>query len=77
MNKFKKILKEYSWKERDFPSNKKDWKMSQLNKKLIALNILYVPYNTEENNFTFISSWESKGLSNEKIGSTETANYNQ
>ena len=30
-----------------------------------------------ENNFTFISSWESKGLSNETIGSTETSNYDQ
>ena len=30
-----------------------------------------------ENNSTFISSWESKGLSNEKIDSTKTSNYNQ
>ena len=30
-----------------------------------------------ENNSTFISSRESKGLSNEKIGSTKTSNYNQ
>ena len=30
-----------------------------------------------ENNFTFISLWESKGLSNEKIGSTKTSNYDQ
>ena len=30
-----------------------------------------------ENNFTFISSWESKGLSNEAIVSTETSNYDQ
>ena len=30
-----------------------------------------------ENNFTFISSWESKGLPNEKIGSTKTFNDDQ
>ena len=30
-----------------------------------------------ENNFIFISSWESKGLSNEKISSTKTSNYDQ
>ena len=30
-----------------------------------------------ENNFTFISSLESKVLSNEKIGSTKTSNYDQ
>ena len=30
-----------------------------------------------EGNFTYISSWESKGLFNEKISSTTTSNYNQ
>ena len=30
-----------------------------------------------EGSFTYISSWESKGLSNEKISSTITFNYNQ
>ena len=29
-----------------------------------------------ENNLIFSSSWESKGLSNEKIGSNETFNCN-
>ena len=30
-----------------------------------------------ENNFILFSSWESKRLSNEKIGSTKTSNYDQ
>ena len=30
------------------PLHKKDWKKSESNNKSIALNILYVPYNTEE-----------------------------
>ena len=30
-----------------------------------------------ENDSTFISSWESKGLPNGKIGSTKTSNYDQ
>ena len=30
-----------------------------------------------ENNLILISSWESKGLSNEKIGSSKTSNYDQ
>ena len=34
-------------KEIDFPSNKRDWKKFELNNKSIALNILYVPHNTE------------------------------
>ena len=33
-------------KEIDFPSHKKDW--NEFEKKTIALNILYVPHNTEE-----------------------------
>ena len=32
----------------NFPSHKKDWKKFELNNKSIALNILHVPYNTEE-----------------------------
>ena len=32
----------------NFSSHKKDWRKSESNNKSIALNILYVPYNTEE-----------------------------
>ena len=32
----------------EFPSHKKDWKRFQSNNKSIAVNVLYVPYNTEE-----------------------------
>ena len=31
-----------------FPSHSKDWKKIESNNKSIALNILYVPYNTEK-----------------------------
>ena len=34
--------------EYDFLSNKKEWKKFELNNKSIALNILYVPRNTEQ-----------------------------
>ena len=34
--------------ERDFPSYSKDWKKFESNNKSIALNILYVPHNTEK-----------------------------
>ena len=30
-----------------------------------------------ESSTTYVSSWESKGLSNEKISSITTSNYNQ
>ena len=32
----------------EFPPNKKDWKKFGSNNKTIALNILYVPHNSEE-----------------------------
>ena len=34
--------------ERDFPPHGKDWKKFESNNKPIALNILYVPHNTEK-----------------------------
>ena len=48
ISKIKPVINQYNWKEIDFPSHKKDWKKFELNNKSIALNILYVPYNTEE-----------------------------
>ena len=44
----KPFIDQYSWKEIDFPSDKKDWKEFEKNDKTIAFNILYVPYDTEE-----------------------------
>ena len=35
-------------KEIDFPSTGKDWEKTESNNKSIALNILYVPHNTEK-----------------------------
>ena len=48
ISKVKPFIDQYNWKEMDFPSHKKDWKKFELNKKSIALNVLYVPYNTEK-----------------------------
>ena len=43
----KSFIDQYNWKEIDFPSHSKDWKKIESNNKSIALNILYVPHNTE------------------------------
>ena len=32
----------------DFPSHGKDWKKFELNNNSVALNVLYVPHNTEK-----------------------------
>ena len=45
--KIKYFIEQCVWKEIDFPSHKKDWKKFELNNGSIALNILYVPYNSE------------------------------
>ena len=44
----KPFINQYIWNEIDFPSTGKDWKKFELNNKSIALNILYVPHNTEK-----------------------------
>ena len=48
LSKIKPFIDQYSWKEIDFPSHSKDWKKFESNNKSIAVNILYVPHNTEK-----------------------------
>ena len=48
ISKIKPFIDQYNWKEIDFPSHRKDWKIFESNNKSIALNILYVPHNTEK-----------------------------
>ena len=46
--KINPFINQYNRKEIDFPSHSKDWEMFELNNKKIALNIFFVPYNTEK-----------------------------
>ena len=48
ISKIKPFINQYNWKETDFPSNQKDWKKFESNNKEIALNILYIPHNTNQ-----------------------------
>ena len=48
ITKIKPFINQYSWKEIDFPSQKKDSNEFEKNNKTIALNILYVAHGTEE-----------------------------
>ena len=48
ISKIKPFMNHYNWNEIDFPSTDKDWKKFESNNKSIALNILYVPHNTEK-----------------------------
>ena len=47
ISKIKTFIEEYNWKDIDFPSTSKNWKKFELNNE-VALNILYVPYNTKK-----------------------------
>ena len=48
ISKIKLFIDRYNWKEIDFPSHSKNWKMFEQNNQTIALNILFVPNNTEK-----------------------------
>ena len=48
ISKIKPFIDQYNWNEIDFPSHGKDWKKFEFNNKSNALNILYVPHNTEK-----------------------------
>ena len=48
ISNLKPFVGQYDWKEIDFPSEQKDWRSFELNNASIALNILFVPHNTEK-----------------------------
>ena len=48
ISNIKPFIDQYDWKEINVSSNKKNWNEFEKNNKTIALNILYVPHNTEE-----------------------------
>ena len=48
ISEIKRFIDQYSWKEINFSSHKKDWKKFELNNKSINLTILCIPCNTKE-----------------------------
>ena len=58
ISKIKPFIGKYYWKEIDFPSQGKDWKKFESNNKSIALNILYVHYNTEKIKHAYKSKYD-------------------
>ena len=54
VSKIKPFIEKYNWKDIDFPSTSKDWKKFECNNE-VALNILYVPYNTKKINIAYKS----------------------
>ena len=54
VSKIKPFIEIYNWEDIDFPSTSKDWKKFECNNE-VALNILYVPYNTKKINIAYKS----------------------
>ena len=57
ISKIKPFIENYNWKDKDFPSRRKDWNKSELNNSNIALNILYVPFNTKKIEIAYKSKY--------------------
>ena len=60
VSKLKPFINNYNWKDIEFPSHSKNWRKCECNNKAIALNILYVPYKTEEIRQAYISEHNDK-----------------
>ena len=48
ISKLRPFINNYNWKDTEVPSHSKDWRKFECNNKTIALNMLYVLYNTEQ-----------------------------
>ena len=59
-SKIKPFINNYNWKDIEFSSHSKDWKKFEQNNNTIALNILFVPYNTKQIRPAYISKYNHK-----------------
>ena len=60
ISKLKPFINNYNWKDIEFPSHSKDWRKFECNNKAVALNILFVPYKTNEIRQAYISEHNDK-----------------
>ena len=60
ISNIKPFIDQYNWDGIDFQSGIKDWKKFERNNKTIALNILYVPFNTKTINLACKSKYNRK-----------------
>ena len=57
ISKIKPFIDNYNWKDINFLAAKKDWNKFEINNKNIALNILYVPFNTKKVEIAYKSKY--------------------
>ena len=55
--KIKSFINKYNWNDINFPAKRKDWNRFEVNNKNVALNILYVPFNTEKIEIAYRSKY--------------------
>ena len=55
----KSFIDKYDWSGIHFPSGKEDWNKFELNTKTIAVNVLFIPYNTKQIRQAYISEYNS------------------
>ena len=60
ITKISPYISKYNWEGIEFPVGSKDWKKFEQNNKTIALNILFVPYNTETIRVAYRSEYNHK-----------------
>ena len=60
ITKISPYISKYNWEGIEFPVGSKDWKKFEQNNKTIALNILFVPYNTETIRVAYRSEYKHK-----------------
>ena len=60
ISNLKGFFRNCNCKDIDFPATSKDWKKFEQNKKTIALNILFVPHNTEKIELPYKSKYNLK-----------------
>ena len=57
ISEIKPFIDNYNWNDINFPTAKKDWNKFEVNNKDVALNILYVPFNTKKIEITYKSKY--------------------
>ena len=60
ISNLKPLIDQYKWNGIEFPSHSKNWKKFEQNSKIIGLNILFAPYNTEQIRLIYKSKYNNK-----------------
>ena len=60
MSKLKPYIHKYNWEEIDFPAGPEDWIKFEKNDKKVALNLLFIPHNTETISVAYRSEYSNK-----------------